>query len=236
MEIDPLNDGLPVKEWSIRTNNENQVFPADISENNTQLLSFKSTLYQTDKLLNGQVVTIVTASDKPKIVTAIIPKSNKKKDFLTGTVTESSITYGDYYLPTQSVANTNSGYGIVTSTYEYTHNPSGVGVDYYIGRLKTKTDQTSAYGDTQSAKEEYAYENNLLKTLKTWNRDNTGFLLETYGYDGFGNITQKVVSNSIDAQTQTETSLYEPKGRFVIKKTDNLGLETNITYNNRGRF
>lgn len=236
VEIDPLNDGLPVKEWSIRTNNENQVFPADISENNTQLLSFKSTLYQTDKLLNGQVVTIVTSSDKPKIVTAIIPKSNKKKDFLTGTVTESSITYGDYYLPTQSVANTNSGYGIVTSTYEYTHNPSGVGADYYIGRLKTKTDQTSAYGDTQSAKEEYAYENNLLKTLKTWNRDNTGFLLETYGYDGFGNITQKVVSNSIDAQTQTETSLYEPKGRFVIKKTDNLGLETNITYNNRGQI
>jgi hypothetical protein len=39
VEIDPLNDGLPVKEWSIRTNNENQVFPADISENNTQLLS-----------------------------------------------------------------------------------------------------------------------------------------------------------------------------------------------------
>ncbi|MFC4383657.1 RHS repeat domain-containing protein [Chryseobacterium bernardetii] len=236
VEIDPLNDGLPVKEWSIRTNNENQIFPADISENNTQLLSFKSTLYQTDKLFNGQVVTIVTASDKPKIVTAIIPKSNKKKDFLTGTVTESTITYGDYYLPVQSVANTNSGYGIVTSTYEYTHNPSGVGADYYIGRLKTKTDQTSAYGDTQSAKEEYAYENNVLKTLKTWNRDNTGFLLETYGYDGFGNITQKVISNSIDAQTQTETSLYEPKGRFVIKKIDNLGLETNITYNNRGQI
>jgi hypothetical protein len=59
--------------------------------------------------------------------------------------------------------------------------------------------------------------------------------LETYGYD-FGNITQKVISNSIDAQTQTETSLYEPKGRFVIKKTDNLGLETNITYNNRGQI
>ena len=236
VEIDPLNDGLPVKEWSIRTNNENQIFPADISENNTQLLSLKSTFYQTDKLLNGQVVTAIADSDKPKIVTAILPKSNKTKDFLTGTVTESIITYGDYYLPVQSVANTNSGYGIVTSTYEYTHNPSGVGADYYIGRLKTKIDQTSAYGDTQSAKDEYTYENNLLKTLKTWNRDNTGFLLETYSYDGFGNITQKVVSNSNDTQTQTETSLYESKGRFVIKKTDNLGLETNIEYNDWGQI
>lgn len=236
VEIDPLNDGLPVKEWSIRTNNENQIFPADISENNTQLLSFKSTFYQTDKLLNGQVVTTIADSDKPKIVTAIIPKSNKKKDFLTGTVIESTITYGDYYLPVQSVANTNSGYGVVTSTYEYTHNPSGVGADYYIGRLKTKTDQASAYGDTKNAKDEYAYENNLLKTLKTWNRDNTGYLLETYSYDGFGNVTQKVVSNSIDTQTQTETSLYEPKGRFVIKKTDNLGLETNIEYNDWGQI
>jgi hypothetical protein len=43
----------------------------------------------------------------------------------------------------------------------------------------------------QSAKEEYTYENNLVKTLKTWNRDNTGYLLETYNYDGFGNITSE---------------------------------------------
>ncbi len=236
-EMDPLQEGVPIKEWSIRTNNENQIFPADISENNTQLLSFKSTNYQIDKLLNGQVITgTIADSDKPKIVTAVVPKTSKVKDFLTGIITENSITYGDYYLPAQSISNVNNGYAITTSTSEYTHNPSGVGTNYYIGRPKSKIDIVQAYGDTKSAKEEYTYENNLVKTLKTWNRDNTGYLLETYNYDGFGNVTGKVISNSIDPQTQTTTSEYDSKGRFVIKKTDNIGLITQITYNDWGQI
>ena len=235
-EMDPLKEGAPVKEWSIRTNNENQIFPADISENNTQLLSFKSTNYQIDKLLNGQVVSTVADSDKPKVVTVVAPKISRVKDFLTGTITESTITYGNYYLPSQSVSNVNNGYAITTSTSEYIHNPSGIGSDYYIGRPKSKINVVQAYGDTKSSKEEYIYENNLVKTLKTWNRDNTRYLLETYNYDGFGNVTGKVISNSIDSQTQTTTSSYDPKGRFVVKKTDNLGLETNITYNDWGQI
>ncbi|REC48607.1 RHS repeat-associated core domain-containing protein [Chryseobacterium pennipullorum] len=234
-EMDPLQEGVPVKEWSIRTNNENQIFPTNISENNTQLLSFKSTTYQIDKLVNGQVVSSVADADKPKVVTAVGPKTNKTKDFLTGTLTESTITYGNYYLAAQSVSNVNAGYGITTSTFEYNHNPSGIGSDYYIGRPKSKTDAVQAYGDIKSTKEEFTYENNLVKTLKTWNRDNTGYLLETYNYDGFGNITGKVISNSVDPQTQTTTNEYDPKGRFVVKKTDNLGLETSITYNNWGQ-
>ncbi|MCJ7933832.1 MAG: hypothetical protein MUW56_09400 [Chryseobacterium sp.] len=235
-EIDPFNEVVPVKEWSIRTNNENMIFPPDISENNSQLLSFKSTQYQTDKLLNGQVVTSVANADKPKVVTAIVPKSTKTKDFLTGNITESSITYGEYYLPAQSIVNINNGYGITTSTFDYTHNPSGNGADYYIGRPKSKTDIGQAYGDTKSAKEEYTYENNLLKTLKIGNRDNTGYLQETYIYDGFGNTIQKTVSNSVDSQTQTTKADYDPKGRFVIRKTDNLGLQTGIVYNDWGQI
>ncbi len=235
-EIDPLNDGLPVKEWSIRTNDESKIFPADISENNTQLLSFKSIVYQVDKLINGQVVTTVADTDKPKVVTAIVPKNTKSKDFMAGILTTGSVTYGDYYLPNQSISNVNNGYGITISTFEYINNPSGIGADYYIGRPKNKTDVVQAYGDTKSSKEEYTYENNLLKTLKTWNRDNTGYLLETYNYDSFGNITNKSISNSIDSQTQTTISNYDPKGRFVIKKIDNLGLETNIEYNDWGQI
>ncbi|WP_326981079.1 RHS repeat-associated core domain-containing protein [Chryseobacterium sp. MYb264] len=75
-----------------------------------------------------------------------------------------------------------------------------------------------------------------MKTLKTWNRDNTAYLQETYSYDGFGNIRQKVISNSIDSQTQTNTSTYESTGRFVEKNTDNLGLVTSYTYNSRGQI
>ena len=33
-EIDPLNEGLPIKEWSIKTNDETQIFPKDVSPNN----------------------------------------------------------------------------------------------------------------------------------------------------------------------------------------------------------
>ncbi|MDY0931777.1 RHS repeat-associated core domain-containing protein [Chryseobacterium sp. CFBP8996] len=236
VEINPLNEGVPIKEWSIRTNDENKIFPTDISENNTQLLSFKSTTYQTDKLLNGQLVSTIADADKPKVVTAIVPKNSKTKDFLTGTLNASNITYGDYYLPLQTTSNVNNGYAISTSTVEYTHNLSGVGVDYFVGRPKSKTDVSQAYSDTKSSKEEYTYENNQLKTLKSWNRDSTGYLLETYNYDDFGNLTQKTIGNSIDSQTQTVKTNYDDKGRFVIKKTDNLGLETNITYNNWGQI
>ncbi|SIS56519.1 RHS repeat-associated core domain-containing protein [Chryseobacterium shigense] len=236
-EIDPLFSGVPVKEWNISTNDESKIFPSDISENNTQLLSSKATTYQTDKFLNGQIVTgIIADTDKSKVVTATIPTSTKTKDFLNGTLTNTSITYGDYYLPKQSVSNVNNGYAITISNFEYIHNFSGIGANYFVGRPQSKTDAVQAYGNTKSAKEEFTYENNLLKTLKTWNRDNTGYLLETYNYDGFGNITGKAISNSVDSKTQTETSIYESKGRFVEKKTDNLGLETNIEYNDWGQI
>ncbi|MDR6405320.1 MULTISPECIES: RHS repeat-associated core domain-containing protein [Chryseobacterium] len=235
IETDPLNDAATVKEWSIRTNDETKIFPADLSETNTQLLSLKSTIYQTDKLLNGQIVTTIANADKPKIVTATVPKSTRIKDFLTNTVTTSTISYGDHYLPSQSVSNVNDNYAVNISTFEYLHNINGTGPDYYVGRPKNKTDVVQAYGDTKTTREELVYENNLLKTLKTWNRDNTGFLQETYNYDGFGNIILETVSNSIDTQMQTNQSEYDPKGRFVIKKTDNLGLITNITHNDDGQ-
>ncbi|MGE8533128.1 MAG: RHS repeat-associated core domain-containing protein [Chryseobacterium sp.] len=237
VEIDPLFDGAPVKEWSIRTNNESNIFPTDISENNSLLLSFKSTVYEVYKLLNGQVTnTPVSDADKSKIVTATVPKSTKTKDFLTGAIASSSIIYGDYYLPKQTVTNVNNGYAVTTSDFEYIHNISAAGSDYFAGRPKSKTETLQVYGDTKSSKEEYTYENNLLKTLKTWNRDNTGYLLETYNYDDFGNITQKTISNSVNSQSQTNGTLYDPKGIFVVKKTDHLGLETNIEYNDWGQI
>ncbi|WP_250254947.1 RHS repeat-associated core domain-containing protein [Chryseobacterium sp. Marseille-Q3244] len=236
VEIDPTNEGIPVKEWSIRTNDETKIFPADISENNTQLLSFKSIIYQIDKLLNGQLITTVSNADKAKVVTVILPKINKGKDFLTGITAESTIIYGEYYLPVQNTSNINAGFSLKTSAYEYINNPTGAGKNYYIGRLKSKTDIVQAYNDTKSGKEEYTYENMNLKTIKKWNTDNTGYLLDTFQYDGFGNVLQKVTANSVDSHTETSKTEFDAKGRFVIKKTDNLGLDTQFTYNDWGQL
>ncbi|REC49019.1 hypothetical protein DRF67_05530 [Chryseobacterium pennipullorum] len=235
VEMDPLNDAAIIKEWTTRTNDESKIFPADLSENNTQLLSFKSTLYQTDYLLNGQKLSSLNNVDKSKVVTAVIPTSTRTKDFLTNTVSTSTITYGQYYLPSQSISKVNDNFATTTSNFDYIHNPSGSGADYYIGRPQLKTSTIQAYGDTQSSKEEYVYENNLLKTLKKWNRDNTGYLQETYNYDGFGNTIQKTITNSSDSQTQTNKAQYDDTGRFILKQTDNLGLETNTTYDNVGQ-
>lgn len=67
-EIDPLNEGLPIKEWSVRTVDDNNlIFPNDISLSNTQLLSFKSTDYDVTTSAGG--------------IKAIVPKKTITKDF-----------------------------------------------------------------------------------------------------------------------------------------------------------
>jgi RHS repeat-associated protein len=222
VETDAQKFGQPVKEWSIRTTDENLIFPADISLNNTQLLSFKESNYSIQLLSNK--------------VDVILADNVIEKDFLKNITLTKSITYDSYYLPASTLLNVNNNFATINTTFEYIHNQAGVGSDYYIGRPKSKTTITQAYGDTKSSKEDYVYESTLLKSLKTWNRDNTQYLQEIYNYDGFGNIIQKVVSNNLDSQTQTSTSEYESTGRFVEKNIDNLGLETSYTYNNRGQI
>ena len=235
-EMDPLNEGIPIKEWSIRTNDESKIFPTDFSENNTELLSLKSTTYQIDKLLNGQIVSSIPDADKANIVTVILPKTNRGKDFLTSVTAESTVTYGAYYLPSQTISTINNSFAVTTSNYLYDNNPSGLGANYYIGRPISNTEVVQAYSDSKSSKEEFTYDNNLIKTIKTGNRDSTGYTLDTFTYDGFGNITQKVSGNSVDSQTIVSGYEYDPEGRFLVKQTDNLGLQTQTTYNDWGQI
>ncbi|WP_343687762.1 RHS repeat-associated core domain-containing protein [Chryseobacterium gleum] len=235
-EIDPNLDGAPVKEWSIRTNNESNIFPADISENNTQLLSFESVQYKVDKLLNGQVVTSIPSGYQSKIVTAIVPKFTKTKDFLTGTFTQKVTTYENYYLPAKIEINTNNGYGVSTTEFDYTHNIGGTGNNYYVGRPTNKAEKIEAYGDVQSTFTTYTYDNNLLQNSQFFPGNNaTQALTEEYSYDGFGNITSKKTISGLDGNSKTQKDEYDPTGRFIIKKTDNLGLETGFTYNSLGQ-
>ncbi|HCD9236720.1 TPA: hypothetical protein NEG48_003762 [Elizabethkingia anophelis] len=222
IEIDPLNEGLPVNEWSVRTiDDDTLIFPDNISLDSNQLLSFKSTEYMIDISSRG--------------IQAIVPVKTLSKDFLKDIVQESNIIYGEYYLPKETITTINNDFGVTTSMMNYIHNPDGTGKDYFIGRPESKIETVTAYGDTKSAKEEYTYENNLLKILKTYNRDNSGWVQIEYEYDVYGNIVEKTSTNSMDIMIQTEKSEYEVKGRFVVKKIDNLGLETHIQYNNWGQ-
>ena len=235
-EIDPLNEGLPIKEWSIKTNDETQIFPKDVSLNNQSLLSFKSTQYKIDKLVNGVKVSVLSQEDKPKAVTAIVPTEVTTKDFIKETTSIDRVEYNELYLPVKTISSTNNSFAEKTTQIEYyPANLSAEGKDYSVGRPRVKTELVRAYGDSKGAKEEYHYENNLLKSLTTYNRDDSGWLKESYEYDGFGNIITKTISNSVDSNTQTSKTEYEDKGRFVIKETNNLGLITLITYNDWGQ-
>ncbi|WP_374463331.1 RHS repeat-associated core domain-containing protein [Chryseobacterium sp.] len=236
-QIDPALDGAPVKEWSIRTNNESNIFPADISENNTQLLSFESVDYKADKLFNGQVISSIPSGFESKIVTAIVPEFTKTKDFLTGTFTQKVTSYGNYYLPSKIEINTNYGYSVSTTEFDYTHNIWGTGTNYYVGRPTNKAEKTEAYGDVQNTFTTYTYENNLLKNSQFFPGNNANqAVTEEYSYDGFGNITGKTTTSGLDGNTKTQKDEYDPTGRFVVKKTDNLGLETGFTYNSLGQI
>ena len=220
-EMDPMKEGVPVKDWTIRTIDDNDlIFPDDLSVNNTALLSFKSTQYEMSKIPEG--------------VHVIVPTKTITKDFLKDITEENSITYGAYYLPEQIRTKVNNDYAVTTKVMTYIHNAGGIGKDYFIGRPESKIETIVAYGDTKSVKEEYTYESNLVKTHKIYNQDASGWIQETFGYDMFGNITLKTMSNSVDSMVQNEASQYESRGCFVVKKIDNLGLETTIEYNKWG--
>ncbi|MDO5616605.1 MAG: VCBS repeat-containing protein, partial [Cruoricaptor ignavus] len=238
-EIDPLREGVPIKEWSIKTNSESAIFPTNISLSNTQLLSVKLTDYKTDYFVDGVKKSTINPSEKARAITAMVPITSTSKDFQKDIKSVDTITYNDLYLPTKTVSNINDNFATSTTTLEYyPPNLTGVGNNYHVGRPKSKTELMTAYGDSKGAKEDYVYENNLLKTKTSWNRNNSGWIRETYTYDGFGNIIQKQLTNSIDSQSQTSKAEYEGKGRFVIKKNEisgSLNLETKITYNDWGQ-
>lgn len=226
-EIDPLNESVPIKEWS--TLDENNIFPTDVTENTAGLLSFKKTAYET---------TIIPTTINPNVkVEARVVKSTLQKDFLTQITTTTTINkYDKFFLPEESTIYTNNGVGIKTTKIRYESDTTAVGRNYFVGRIIEKEEIVTAYNDTKKSKQLYTYENNLLKTSKTYNNDYSGYILETIDlYDGFGNILEKTTTNSVDAQSQKEKNAYDDKGRFVTKKTDNLGLEVNMTYNDWGQ-
>ncbi|MGI9650399.1 RHS repeat-associated core domain-containing protein [Chryseobacterium sp. RLHN22] len=221
-EINPQNFGLPVKDWSIKTSSKSNVFPQDLSVNNNQLLSLKLTQYSHQQLGNN--------------VHVILPNIITEKDFLKNITSVSTITYGNYYLPVFTEVNINNSFAKKISELHYIHNPGGIGSNYFVGRPDWKEDIIYAYNDTAKSKEVYSYNNNLLQSLTKFNKDYSGWIKEQYQYDNVGNITKKTTTNSADGQTTIIEDEYDSSLRFVLKKKDNLELETYFTYDNWGRI
>lgn len=221
LEIDPLQSGSVIKEWSTRE--ESDVFPTNVSLNNLQLLSFKFLEYTIDKSITTGVETIV-------------PYRSTEKDFLKNRTDIATMTYGDFNLIKKVETSINNGFATMTTNTEYLDNAAGTGKDYYVGRIKEKEDIVIVYGDTKKSKTTYTYKNGLPETITTFNQDYSKSVTDTYTYDGFGNVTEKKKTNNHDSQTQYIKNEYDAKGLSVVKSTDNLGLVTLTTTNDWGQM
>lgn len=238
-EMDPYNGGVTKKEWNVRVSNNdiNRIFTSNLTKSNSDLISYTETEYLFNYFTpNGSVLTTKPTTPTPNLITAIVPNKTTSFDPYQNVTSVETITYNKFYLPVSTTSNINNGVGSTVTTLNYLDNANGNGRDYYIGRPLSKTVTVNAYGKSISSKEEYVYSNDLVSAKKTYNRDESEFITESYIYDGFGNITQKTVVSSVDSTPRTIKTEYDPQGKFVLKTTDNLELTTTYTYNNWGQL
>lgn len=174
------------------------------------------------------------------------------KDFITGVSTDTDYLYDNlstpisysytYLLPTtittkNYTTSPTTAVGTKITTSVFVNNPTGLGVDYYIGRPVEVTSTTSAYSDTSSSKEIFTYSGNkLIKTEKKGNTTASKFLIEEFVYNPVGNVTKKTLSSNGYNATETFTPrvteyTYDPTERFVKTSKDIEGLvATNVSF------
>ncbi len=159
-------------------------------------------------------------------------------DYLTNVKSEILYTYSTPYLLPETVVTKNylnqiTLQGTTTTNSIFENNPTGLGSNYYIGRLKQVNTTISAYNDTFSTEEKYTYTGNKLtkKESKANNTDNV-YLTETYEYFPNGNLKKKILNApgatpAVSARTTEYT--YDTSQRFIKTVKDIEGLIT--TYN-----
>ncbi|WP_291066660.1 MULTISPECIES: RHS repeat domain-containing protein [unclassified Empedobacter] len=243
-QMDPYNEGVINKEWSVRVGNNdtNRIFTTNFTTSNKDLISYTQTEYSysyfTPTVFGqiGQIFLTKPTTPVPNLITAVVPNKVTTFDALKNINTVETVTYNNYYLPESTTANINNGFGITTTTLTYLNNEGGTGKNYYIGRPSSEKVITQAYGKSIVSYESYTYENNLVSSKIVNNRDNSESIIERYKYDGFGNIIEKTMDSSEDGVFGTVKTTYDTQGKFVLNQTDKLGLVTSMTYNNWGQL
>ncbi|GEM50898.1 hypothetical protein EB1_06880 [Empedobacter brevis NBRC 14943 = ATCC 43319] len=238
-QIDPYNEGVTNKEWSVRVSNNdtNRIFTTNFTASNKDLISYSETEYLYDYLTpSGLKYAKKPTTTVPNLITAVVPNKVTTFDALKNIRSVETVAYNKYYLPESTIANINNGFGITTTTLTYLDNENGNGKDYYIGRPSSKKIINQAYGQSITSYESYYYENNLVSNKTVYDRDRSENINEYYKYDGFGNIIEKTIDSSEDGILGTIKTTYDAQGKFVLNKTDKLGLITSMTYNKWGQL
>lgn len=193
---------------------------------------------QTDNATTNDYLTrkdyYYTKVDKGSKVNVLRLTKNSTKDLVSGTYSDTSFEYDTFENVAKSISN--NGIATTTVTNIVLNNPTATDNTYCIGKLLQKNESVTAYGDTFTSEENYNYDPaipNQVKQSQTKGH-NTDYINTDYVYDGFGNVTQKTIS-APGVTSRTVTDIYDPNGRFVIKKTDNEGFLTTFEYNKLGQ-
>ncbi|MGU9937113.1 RHS repeat-associated core domain-containing protein [Empedobacter brevis] len=222
-QMDPTKRGANITSWSF-------------SGTNTTLIDSYSNSNLLSKTTNNYTYTILP--DKRFI---LLPQSITENNFISGVTTATTNTYDSYYnIATTTKTKTANGQTFKTTTTNTVENlPSSN--PYIIGRLKKEVSKVDAYGGSYTSQKEYTYTNNNISKTKT-TVQNEGIQIIDYTYDTFGNVltitdngkqlsgstTERIAARKIE-------NIYDTNGRFVVKKKDIEGYETNLEYNLLGQ-
>lgn len=237
--FDPKKRNVNISNWSFSGNTNLNLITNPIDNN---LISKNISTYSYNILTSQN-------SNSPSRFALLLTK-DETYDFVLGTKKTTDNFYDNYKnISNQTITVTGNGSSFIESiTNTYSHNTTGTGNNFFIGRLIKEVSKVDAYGGSYTTQKEYTYtNNNISKTKATVQND--GEQIIDYTYDTFGNVIKiidygkkinSIIENpsggiGISYPPREINNTYDANGRFVIKKKDTEGYETLIEYNLLGQ-